>query len=83
MDGLKRCHRELLKRDSSAGGTVTLRFAVGETGRVVRVRASGFDDGVDRCIEQRAGAWRFGVPKDEDGEPSSAEFKISLVLQPD
>lgn len=83
MDGLKRCHRELLKRDPSAGGTVTLRFAVGETGRVVRVKASGFDDGVDRCIEQRAGAWRFGVPKDEDGEPTSAEFKISLVLQPD
>lgn len=83
MDGLKRCHRDLLKRDSSAGGTVTLRFAVGETGRVVRVKASGFDDGVDRCIEQRAEAWRFGVPKDEDGEPTSAEFKISLVLQPD
>lgn len=83
MDGLKRCHRELLKRDPSAGGTVTLRFAVGETGRVVRVKASGFDEGVDRCIEQRAEAWRFGVPKDEDGEPTSAEFKISLVLQPD
>lgn len=83
MDGLKRCHRELLKRDPAAGGTVTLRFAVGETGRVVRVKASGFDEGVDRCIEQRAEAWRFGVPKDEDGEPTSAEFKISLVLQPD
>jgi outer membrane biosynthesis protein TonB len=83
MDGLKRCHRDLLKRDSAAGGTVTLRFAVGETGRVVRVKASGFDEGVDRCIEQRAEAWRFGVPKDEDGEPTSAEFKISLVLQPD
>jgi outer membrane biosynthesis protein TonB len=83
MDGLKRCHRELLKRDPTAGGTVTLRFAVGETGRVVRVKAAGFDDGVDRCIEQRAEAWRFGVPKDEDGEPTSAEFKISLVLQPD
>jgi hypothetical protein len=83
MDGLKRCHRDLLKRDPTAGGTVTLRFAVGETGRVVKVKASGFDDGVDRCIEQRAEAWRFGVPKDEDGEPTSAEFKISLVLQPD
>ncbi len=83
MNGLKRCHRELLKRDPGAGGTVTLRFTVGETGRVVRVKAAGFNDGVDRCIEQRAGAWRFGVPKDEDGDNTTADFKISLVLQPD
>lgn len=83
MNGLKRCHRDLLKRDPRAGGTVTLRFTVGETGRVVRVKAAGFNADVDRCIEQRAQAWRFGVPKDEDGEPTMADFKISLVLQPD
>ncbi|WP_428267995.1 AgmX/PglI C-terminal domain-containing protein [Haliangium sp.] len=83
MKGLTRCHRELLKREPGAGGTVTLRLTVGETGRVTRVKARGFDDGVDRCIEQRAGAWRFGVPKDDDGDPTSADFQVSLVLQPD
>ena len=83
MNGLKRCHRELLKRDPSAGGTITLRFTVGESGRVTRVKADGFDPGVDRCVEQRAQAWRFGVPKDEDGDSTIADFKISLVLQPD
>lgn len=83
MNGLKRCHKDLLKRDPSAGGRVTLRFMVGGTGRVVKVKAEGFDDGVDRCIEGQANNWRFGVPKDEDGEVTDATFKISLVLQPE
>ena len=83
MNGLKRCQKDLLKRDPNAGGTVNLRFTVGETGRVVRVKVRGFDPGVDRCIEQRAQSWRFGVPKDEDGDPTEASFQISLALQPD
>lgn len=81
MSGLKRCHKDLLKRDPSAGGTVTLKFMVGESGRVVRVKANGFDPGVDRCIEQRAKSWRFGVPKDSDGDATDATFQVSLVLQ--
>jgi hypothetical protein len=83
MNGLKRCHRDLLKRDPTAGGRVGLRFTVGETGRVVRVKAEGFDPGVDRCIESQAQQWRFGVPRDPDGDPTDASFRISLVLQPD
>lgn len=82
MNGLLRCQKDLLKRDPSAGGRVNLRFTVGETGRVVRVKADGFDPGVDRCIETQANNWRFGVPKDEDGEITDASFKISLALQP-
>ena len=83
MSGLKRCHKELLKRDPSAGGRVSLKFMVGPSGRITRVKASGFDGGVDKCIESRAKSWRFGVPKDEDGDPTDATFKISLVLQAD
>lgn len=83
MSGLKRCHKDVLKRDPTAGGTVTLRFTVGESGRVVRVTADGFDSSVDQCIEARARSWRFGIPKDSDGEPTDATFKISLVLQPE
>ena len=81
MNGLKRCHKDLLKRDPSSGGTVGLKFTVGPSGRVVRVKAKGFDPGVDRCIERRAKSWRFGIPKDEDGEPTDAGFQVSLVLQ--
>lgn len=83
MSGLKRCHKELLKRDPSAGGRVSLKFMVGQSGRITRVKASGFDGGVDKCIEARAKSWRFGVPKDEDGDPTDATFRISLVLQAD
>lgn len=83
MSGLKRCHKDLLKRDPSAGGRVSLKFMVGPSGRITRVKANGFDGGVDKCIETRAKSWRFGVPKDEDGDPTDATFKISLVLQAD
>lgn len=83
MNGLKRCHKDLLKRDPTAGGSVGLRFTVGESGRVVSANASGFDPGVDNCIEKLAKTWRFGVPKDTDGDPTDASFKISLVLQPE
>lgn len=80
MAGLKRCHKDLLKRDPSAGGTVALKFLVGPLGRVTKAKADGFDPGVDRCIEQQALGWRFGVPKDEDGEATDATFRISLAL---
>lgn len=81
MPGLKRCHKDLLKRDPTAGGRVALKFMVGPSGRITRVKANGFDSGVDRCIEKRAKTWRFGVPKDEDGDATDATFRISLVLQ--
>ena len=83
MSGLKRCHKDLLKRDPSAGGRVSLKFIVGQSGRITRVKANGFDGGVDKCIERRAKSWRFGIPKDEDGDPTDATFRISLVLQAD
>lgn len=83
MIGLKRCHQDLLKRDPSAGGRVSLKFMIGPTGRVTRVKADGFDSGVDRCIEGKAKAWRFGVPKDDDGEPTDATFRVSLQLVAD
>lgn len=81
MTGLKRCHKKALKNDPSAGGTVALKFTVGETGRVVRVRARGFDPTVDTCIQGLAKSWRFAIPKDSDGDPTDATFEVSLALQ--
>jgi hypothetical protein len=83
MSGLKRCHKDLLKRDPSAGGRVALKFMVGPSGRITRVKADGFDPSVDKCIEARAKAWRFGVPKDDDGEPTDATFRVALQLVAD
>ena len=45
--------------------------------------ASGFASEVDGCVEQRMGSWTFGIPKDGDGEPTDAQFKIQLQFVPD
>ena len=82
MDGLERCHKELLKRAPKAKGTVTLKFMVGPTGRIARVLAKGFDQTLDRCIEKQAKSWRFAAPKDEDGDATDATFKLSLACNP-
>ena len=81
MSGLKRCHNNLLKKDPSAGGKVTLKFKIGPTGRVTKAKVSGFDSGVDACIQGLVLGWRFDVPKDSDGDPTDADFSLTLALQ--
>jgi hypothetical protein len=83
MAGLKRCYKEHLKKDASARGKVTLELTVNETGRTVQGKANGFASEVDDCITGQMGSWRFPVPKDKDGEPTEASFRISLQLVPD
>ncbi len=81
MAGLQRCQKDLLKRDPSATGRVTLQFMVGESGRVTKAKVDGFDPAVSACIHSRVMGWRFGVPKDSDGDTTSATFRITLALQ--
>ena len=83
MAGLKRCYKEHLKKDASARGKVTLELTVNETGRTVQGNATGFASEVDSCIQGQMSSWRFPVPKDKDGEPTEASFKITLQLVPD
>jgi hypothetical protein len=83
MSALKRCYKDYLKKDPSARGKVTLSFTVNETGRSVSNRAKGFSDELDGCIRERMDGWRFPVPKDNDGEATTADFQISLQLVPD
>lgn len=82
LRGIKLCHERVLKVNPKAGGRVQLRFTVGPTGRVTRSSAKGFDPTVDACIEGQMRRWRFGTPKSEEGQPSSADFSIPLVLKP-
>lgn len=81
MSGLKRCHKKLLKKDPTAGGKVKLKFRIGPSGRVTKAKVSGFESGVDSCIQKLVMGWRFAVPKDEDGEPTDADFSLTLALQ--
>jgi hypothetical protein len=83
MAGLKRCYKEHLKKDASARGKVTLELTVNETGRTVKGAAHGFASEVDDCITNQMASWRFPVPKDKDGEPTEASFRIALQLVPD
>jgi hypothetical protein len=83
MAGLKRCHKDLLKRDPTARGKVKLGFTVNESGRTVSPRATGFNSDLDSCIEGLMSSWRFDVPKDSDGDPTDASFEIALQLVPE
>ena len=82
MAGVKRCYKEYLKRDATARGKVTLSLTVSDTGRTTKGTARGFSNEVDECIGGLMGSWRFPIPKDKDGNPTSGAFAISLKLEP-
>jgi outer membrane biosynthesis protein TonB len=83
LAGIKRCHEQILKRDPKAGGRVDLKFTVGVNGRVTRKRVTSSKlPEITDCISKQMGRWSFGAPKDDDGNPTSAEFRIPVVLKP-
>jgi outer membrane biosynthesis protein TonB len=82
LDGIKRCHGRALKRNPEAQGRVNIAFTVGPSGRVTDSSVDGFDPEVDSCIQALTRGWLFGIPKDDNGKPSSASFRIPLVLKP-
>jgi len=82
MAGLERCQHELLRREGDVSGKVTLALRIDATGAIEDVDATGFDDGLDECIEHRAGAWTFPIPRDAStGDPAAASFRVSLAMQ--
>ena len=83
MSQIKRCYTNYLKKDASARGKVTLAFLINPTGRVTQHSAHGFADEVDSCISNLMGTWRFAIPKDKSGDPTEANFQITLQLVPD
>jgi hypothetical protein len=83
MAGLKRCYKQYLNKEATARGAVALSFTVNETGRLVSGNAKGFASDVDTCIQGQMSTWRFAVPKDKSGEPTDANFAITLQLVPD
>lgn len=84
MAGLKRCYKTYLAKDASARGKVTLDLTVNESGRTVEGKASGFPASeVNACITGLMSSWKFPVPKDGDGDPTTAAFRIQLQLVPD
>ena len=81
--GLKRCYTNRLKVDPTARGKLVFQFTVNESGRAVQPSVNGFDDEVTACVQALIGGWRFDVPKDQDGEATTASFQFTLQLVPD
>lgn len=83
LTGIKRCYKERLKVDAEARGKVMLAFKVDEHGKTGEPAASGFEPGVDACITAQMPSWAFPIPKDQDGEPTEATFRVVLQLVPE
>jgi len=81
LPGIERCHKQALKSDPTLQGRVTLSFTIGEAGRVADARVAGVDDGLDACIAALMRGWRFSPPRDDDGEPTEAPFRLVLDLR--
>jgi hypothetical protein len=82
MRGIKRCYTNHLKTHPDAAGKLALEFTVGETGATSNASTRGFAKPVDECITKQIASWRFLVPRDSDGDKTSASFKISLTMVP-
>ena len=83
LPGLQRCYvKHGLALDASLVAKVTITFTVDETGRSTENTARGANPDVDGCIRDQMNGWRFPIPKDKDGDPTDAPFKLQLALQP-
>lgn len=84
MAGLKRCYKELLKTDPTAGPRVELQFTVNDKGRVTSPSVKSDYADLNSCIKgQMSSPWTFNKPVDSDGEPTEASFQITLALRPE
>lgn len=81
LAGLQRCYAQALRDDPALAGKLALSFTVSESGRVSGAQASGLDRDVDVCVEHLMMSWRFAIPHDVHGEPTDADFHISLACQ--
>jgi hypothetical protein len=83
MAGLQRCYvKHGLSIDPTLSAKVSVSFTVTDKGTTEDNAARGANSEVDACIAGQMAGWRFPIPKDEDGDPTDAPFKVSLVLRP-
>ncbi len=83
MAALQKCYKDELKTDPSLRAKASLEFEVNEKGRVTSPKSSSESSSLDKCIESRMQSWTFNIPKDGDGEATTAAFKISLQFVPE
>jgi len=78
--GIARCHERQLRTDRLAIGQMRVRFTVGPTAGVVKADATGLAPSLEACVEALVLRWRFGAPKDTNGNPTSVDVAAALRL---
>ena len=81
MPNLQRCYKKGLLGDASLAGKITLSFTVTDRGGLDDIEAHGVSAEVDGCVSNAMSGWKFGIPKDKDGDPTDQGFRLALALQ--
>jgi TonB family protein len=74
---IQKCYNDALKSNSGLKGRVDVTITIGAGGNVTAVDVSGFDPGVDACIQAAARRWRFDKPPG-----GSATFQFPFTFRP-
>jgi hypothetical protein len=82
LASIRLCYKDHLRKDPYARGKVTLSLTINETGRTTKGDARGFASDVDACITPLMASWRFPIPRDGEGQPTTASYAVSMLLQP-
>ena len=82
MPQLQRCYRKGLLGDASLAGKIKLAFTVNERGGLDDIEAAGVSSEVDGCVSAAMEGWKFGIPRDKDGDSTDQGFRLVLALQP-
>jgi hypothetical protein len=82
MQGLMRCYQVGLRTDGELRGKIAVSFTVLETGKIGDPSARGVSSEVDSCVSTQMTSWRFPIQKDQDGDPTELDIKLSLALVP-
>jgi hypothetical protein len=81
MAGLQRCYRLGQNEDASLEGKVILEIPIDEAGHVDDPAASGLTSKVDGCVQTFMATWRFPIPRDKHGTPTSKTFRVSVQMK--
>ena len=80
---LRTCYEGDLKTKRQR--TVNATFEVGEHGETTfpdRRMPDAWNLGISGCVEQQIEKWKFPIPRDRDGETTSAQFGLTFEFVP-
>jgi hypothetical protein len=79
LAGVKRCYLQLLERDVTARGKLTVEFVVTDKGAATEAKVKGIDTELHKCVAAAVETWRFPIPV-EGGKPTTVRATLELKL---